>query len=453
VSTRGRAPALSFDDVLVEGLAVDGGLYVPETWPVFDRLPDPSRGYAAVVEEVVTPFVTGGVVAEHLGALVHEVYGRFRHPEVAPLREVQPDRHLLELFWGPTLSFKDYAMQLLGAMFELVLARRGRRVLVLGATSGDTGSAAIEALAGLESVGVVILYPDGRVSDIQRRQMTTVDAPNVRAVAVDGTFDDCQDLVKAAFGDLALRRRLSLAAVNSINWARVMAQAAYHVWTAARLGREYVVAVPTGNFGNALAADVARRMGAPIRRLVVANNANHGVADLIATGRLVLSPVVASIAPAMDIQVPSNLERYLFELVARRSEALAGLMEGLRGDGGLVLDEVSHAAMQGLFSAAWFDDARIEDTIRRVHGATGLVIDPHTATGWAAADAHPVPGLPSVVVATAHPAKFPETVAAALGFDPPVPSHVSGLLDRDERITHIEPSLAALVDTLEGLAG
>jgi threonine synthase len=439
---------LEFDDVLLAGLAVDGGLYVPESWPRLERLPDASLGYAGIAVEVIRPFVPGGVVAARLEEMAHRVYGSFRHPDVAPIRPIDDGRHLLELFWGPTLSFKDYALQLVGAMFDLVLRARGERILVLGATSGDTGSAAIAALAGLESVDVVILYPDGRVSDVQRRQMTTVGDSNIRAVAVDGTFDDCQDLVKAAFSDPALKAKHGLAAVNSINWARVMCQAAYYVWTTALVGR-CSVAVPTGNFGNVLAANVARTMGAPLDRLVVGTNANHGMADVIEDGRLSLDVVVPTLAPAMDIQVSSNFERYLFDLYDRDADRVRRLIAGMRSDRTLVLDEVHHARLAEVFVASWLDDAGIDDVIRRVHAASGLLIDPHTATGWSAAERHRRPGETMVTVSTAHPAKFPDAVRAATGVEPELPADLADLATRPERIWRMAADPAELTDLLD----
>jgi threonine synthase len=452
VSTRGRSPVLAFDDVLLAGLAEDGGLYVPDEWPLLDGVPDASLGYADVAVEVIRPFVPGGVVAEHLEEMAHRVYGAFRHPDVAPLRAIDESSHLLELFWGPTLSFKDYALQLVGAMFDLVLADRGERILVLGATSGDTGSAAIAALAGLPSVDVVILYPDGRVSEIQRRQMTTVTDPNIRAVAVDGTFDDCQDLVKAAFSDAELKARHSLAAVNSINWARVMCQAAYYVWTTAQVGR-CSVSVPTGNFGNVLAANVARLMGAPLDRLVVGTNANHGMADIIQTGRLALGDVVPTLAPAMDIQVSSNFERYLFDLYDRDSARVRDMMGRMRSDRALVLDEVHHHELSELFAASWIDDAGIDAVIRRVHAERGLLIDPHTATAWAASEEHRRPGERMVTVSTAHPAKFPDAVVAATGEEPDLPSDLADLATRPERIWRIGANMDELTDLLSEVPG
>ncbi len=449
VSTRGSAPALSFDDVVLAGLAGDGGLYVPEVWPAIGV---PAAGtFADVAATTMAPFVAGSGGAGDFSRLVADTYGRFRHPEVAPLRQVTDDRYLLELFWGPTLSFKDYALQLLGGLLDKILADRGGRVVVLGATSGDTGSAAIEACRDRGAVDVVILYPHGRVSEVQRRQMTTVASANIRAVAVEGTFDDCQDLVKAAF--VHAREPYSLAAVNSINWARIMAQVAYHMWAASRIGTAFAVAVPTGNFGNVFSAYVARRMGAPIERLIVGNNANHGLADLVVSGRLALSRVVATDAPAMDIQVPSNLERYLFELTGRDGAGTARLVGELRARGEIRLPGDLAAEMAGLFSAGWVGDDGIRETIATVHDRFGLVLDPHTATGWAAADAVDPDGLPVVVVATAHPAKFPEAVRAATGVTPGLPGDLADLGTRPERIRVIPADLSAVLGVLDEVAG
>lgn len=450
VSTRGTAPELGFDDVLIQGLALDGGLYVPSYWPQFD-LPD-SGSYADVAAAVIRPFVTGSVIEDRLDQLVADTYSRFRHSEVAPLRVISPGRYLLELFWGPTLSFKDYALQFVGNAFDEVLAARGGSVTVLGATSGDTGSAAIEALAGAESVEVVILYPEGRTSEVQRLQMTTVTASNVHAVAVRGTFDDCQSLVKQAFGTPQLRSRHRLAAVNSINWGRVMAQAAYYAWTGVLLGRSFDVSVPTGNFGNVLAAEVARRGGVPIERLVVGTNANHGLVDIITTGRVRTGEVVPTIAPAMDIQVPSNFERYLFEMVGRDGGAVQEAMALLATEGELVLGEVAHGKLQERFAGHWYDTAEIESGIADVYRATGEILDPHTAIGWLAGTRELHRDRPMVSVATAHPAKFGEAVERATGVRPLLPEDLSDLWERPERTYTIDADLDAVERVLSGLA-
>ena len=447
-STRGAAPELTFDDVLLAGLASDGGLYVPAEIPRLTRVPDRSDGYAAVAAEVIRPFVGDGVVGQSLDELCASAYADFDHPDVAPLVELGEETWMLELFHGPTLSFKDYALQLVGRMFDRVLTDRDERVLVLGATSGDTGSAAIAGCQGRDRIDVVILYPEGRVSEVQRRQMTTVEADNVMAVAVRGTFDDCQDLVKRAFADAETRQTFSLAAVNSINWARVMAQTAYYWWTAASLGESFSVAVPTGNFGNVLAAWVAREMGAPIDRLIVANNANHGLATVIDTGRLPLATVEPTLAPAMDIAVSSNLERYLFELFDRSPERTADAIMRFRSDGALILDEVSRARFAETFAGGWCDDAAIEATIVSANDSHARVIDPHTATAWKVGREMRREGEHLVIVSTAHPAKFPETIIDALGESPPVPERIREVMDLPERTQVIDADFDALVGLL-----
>lgn len=443
-STRGGAAGRGFADVLLEGLAPDGGLFVPEQTLPLGTLPD---DYAGAVAAVVEPFIAPDPLAEEIGAIASDVYSRFRHPDVAPLRHLGDDRYLLELFWGPTLSFKDYALQLVGELFARVLARRDRRLLILGATSGDTGSAAIEACRGRDGLDIVILYPDGAVSEVQRRQMTAVVDLNVHAVAVDGTFDDCQRLVKEAFTTLG--DRFPLGAINSINWARIMAQAAYYAFVAHRVGPTRFV-VPTGNFGNVYAAHLASRMGAAISGLTVANNANHGLADLIATGRLEVSPVEHTLAPAMDIQVPSNLERFLFE--AAGPEAVTALQERMSATGVLELPDEAHRLLRDRFGAGWRTDDRIRQVMAEVHSEQGILIDPHTATAWDVADElHP--DEPCVIVSTAHPAKFPERVEEATGVSPELPEDLVDILNRPERITRIGAEMEALSGLLAGVAG
>ncbi len=447
VSTRGNAPVLGFDDALLAGLAVDGGLYVPEVWPTFDIT---SGDYADIASAVIRPFVAGSVIEPDLDDLTRDTYSRFRHAEVAPLRDLGSDHYLLELFWGPTLSFKDYALQFVGAAFDAVLAARSSTVTVLGATSGDTGSAAIAALADRPCAQVVILYPEGRVSDVQRLQMTTVSSANVMAVAVQGTFDDCQRLVKAAFSDPSMRARFRLAAVNSINWGRVMAQAAYYAWTGLQLGRDFDVAVPTGNFGNVLAAEVARRGGVPIQRLVVGTNANHGLVDLIDRGRLATTEVIPTIAPAMDIQVPSNFERYLFELVDRDASAVREAMSLLNVEGRLILDERTHARLTERLSGYWYDESEIEAAIGAVYSQTGDILDPHSAIGWLAGAAAKG-DRPMVSVVTAHPAKFGDAVERATGMAPVLPDDLADLISRPERTRTISATLGAVAALLEEL--
>lgn len=449
VSTRGQAPPLGFDDVLIEGLAADGGLYVPEVWPSLSG--PPVGSYVEVAEAVVAPFMAGSSIGTALRPLIAETYAGFRHPEVAPLRRIDDRLYLLELSWGPTLSFKDYALQLVGRLFDAVLGERDQRALILGATSGDTGSAAIEACRDRTALDVVILFPEGRVTEFQRRQMTTVASANVHAVSVQGTFDDCQDLVKAAFADPHLRRDLRLAAVNSINWARVMAQAVYYAWVDSCLGRSFSVAVPTGNFGNVFAAYVARLMGVRIERFMVANNANHGLADLIDSGRLTLGEVVPTVAPAMDIAVPSNLERLLFELWDRDGFRTGEALRAFRDSGLLVLDEVAHRRMTDLFSACWLGDGEIEAVIDRVFRKEGFLIDPHTATAWAAAESTDT-ASPTVVVSTAHPVKFAEAVERAVGAPASPPDDLADLMERPERCQAISGDLDSLRRLLVSVA-
>ena len=444
LSTRGGADDRGFADVLVEGLAPDGGLYVPE------RLPEPatsSRSFATATADLMQPFLEPDPLAQDIHAIAADVYGRFGHPDVAPLRDVGGGRHLLELFWGPTLSFKDYALQLLGVLFDRVLARDGRRILVLGATSGDTGSAAIEACRGRDGIDVVVLYPDGGVSEVQRRQMTTVPDANVRAVAVRGTFDDCQRMVKEAFARWAVTHRL--AAFNSINWARLMAQTAYYGHVSRLFDEPVDFVVPTGNFGNVLSAHLARRMGAPIGRLVAANNANHGLADLVTTGRLQVTPVEATVAPAMDVQVPSNLERYLFETADGDPSVVRRIQEEFARSGILRLDPPLLERLRSDFEAAWRPDADVVSTMRQAYEEAGVVLDPHTAVAWSVANERP-PGGPVVVVATAHPAKFGDVVTRATGVPPSLPDPLAAAMAMPERITTIDADMEALEGVLAG---
>jgi threonine synthase len=449
---------VDFEGALLTGLASDGGLYVPE------RLPSLEIGdhweewdYARVAAAVIAPFTTGTFDHDSLLEMATEAYGRFRHPEVAPVRPLAGTESLLELFWGPTLSFKDYALQLVGRMLDEVLVRRRERVVVIGATSGDTGSAAIEALRDREAIEVVILHPHGRVSEVQRRQMTTVPAANVHNLAVEGTFDDCQDIVKALFGDDVLREALRPAAVNSINWGRIMVQAAYYVWATLRLGsldRGIAFSVPTGNFGNVYAAYVARSIGLPIRQLIVGNNANRGLTEFLETGHIGIGRVVQTLAPAMDIQVPSNLERLLFDVYEGRGRELAAVMDAFRENGELEVLPAHLASVRQLMSGAWYSDDEIIDTIRDLNHETGVVVDPHTATGVAAGRAlRRDPSIPLVAVATAHPAKFPEAVRAATHLDPELPDDLADLWEREERFDVVENDLEVVRAALLRLAG
>jgi threonine synthase len=448
VSTRGRAPDLGFTDVLLTGLAADGGLYVPVEWP---QLPPPDEldaaaDYAEAARRVVAPFVGDEVTPADLARLCSNAYATFGHPAVVPLVQIDTRQWLAELFHGPTLSFKDVALQLVGRLFDHVLGGRGERVTIVGATSGDTGSAAIEAVRGCRHVDVVILYPSGAVSDVQRRQMTTVADPNVLAVAVDGTFDDCQDLVKAMFNDAPFRERMRLAAVNSINWARVMAQTVYYVTTARSLAAPVTACVPTGNFGNVFAGWVARRMGSPIADFVIASNRNDILTRFVESGDLSIADVVPTLSPAMDIQVSSNFERMLWVMNDGNGARTGEQMQRFRQTGRLdVEDEVRDRWIRGAFRAARATDDETLAEIRRVHATTGMLIDPHTATGTRAArllaGSHPV-----ITMATAHPAKFPDAVERATGVRPALPEHLADLLDRPERTEVVANDLAVVED-------
>ncbi|MGZ8785610.1 MAG: threonine synthase, partial [Acidimicrobiia bacterium] len=367
---------------------------------------------------------------------------------LVPLTELGTGLWLLELYWGPTLAFKDYALQLLGRLFDKSLSARNTRALLLGATSGDTGSAAIEACRDRPRLDIVVLHPHGRVSDVQRRQMTTVESPNVHNVAVEGTFDDCQRLVKAMLADPSLRHDLGVTSVNSINWVRIMAQVAYYFAAALAMGapqREVSFAVPTGNFGNVFAAYVARRMGVPIRRLIIGTNQNNAVVRFVETGQLSIGPVVPTITPAMDIQVPSNLERLLFDVHDRDGEAVRHLMDRFSERGQLDVEAVRLRNLHDFVTGSWFDEAAIRHTLAEVFRETGRLIDPHTAVGIAAARAvQPDQDVPVICVGTAHPAKFPDAVETATGVRPPLPERLADLLDRTETMTVLPPDRLAI---------
>ena len=450
VSTRGRAPELGFADTLLTGLAVDGGLYVPAEWP---RLPaiDPGAGYAANAAAVMAPYVGDDLPPAVLAEVCTAAYVPFRHPAVCPLVQIGDDEWLLELFHGPTLAFKDMALQVVGRLFDYVLGERGERVTIVGATSGDTGSAAIDAVAGRHNVDIVILYPLGRVSEVQRRQMTTCDARNVHAVAVEGTFDDCQDLVKAMFNDAAFRQRHQLSAVNSINWARVMAQIVYYATTAALLGdRRVSFAVPTGNFGNVLSGWIARETGVPIEHLIVGSNCNDILTRFFHTRTMSIADVVPTLSPSMDIQVSSNFERLLFEMNGRDGGLTAEQVHQLRAAGRLAIEEDQQARwLTPVFRAARLDDEQTLAVMRSVHADSGLLVDPHTAVGIGAARACREPGEPTVALATAHPAKFAEAVERATGVRPTLPDHLADLYDRPERTERVAADLAAVEALVE----
>ena len=450
-STRGAAPVLGFDEVLLSGLARDGGLYVPTAWPgiaasELRRLQ--GAPYLAVARRVLTPFMGGSAALPVLDRLLAEAYGSFEHRAVTPLVELGPNLWLLELFHGPTLAFKDVALQLLGQLFERVLGERGQRVTIVGATSGDTGSAAIEAVRDRAAVDIFMLHPRGRTSEVQRRQMTTVMSKNVTNIAVEGSFDDCQDLVKALFNDLAFRDEMRLSAVNSINWARILAQAVYYVAAGLALGapdREIAYVVPTGNFGNVYAGYVAKQIGLPVGKLVVAANRNDILQRFFASGTMAMEGVAPSLSPSMDIQVSSNFERLLFDLLDRDGAAVAKTMQDFRASGRFTLEPARHARALSLFEAGRLDDAGTLEEMRRVRRETGLTIDPHTAVGVAVAREKAARlGMPTVVLATAHPAKFPDAVEQAPGQRPALPDRLADLYRRPERMEGLANEAEAL---------
>jgi len=451
VSTRGAAPVLGFDDVLLAGLASDGGLYVPERWPSLssrdlESLRDLT--YPELAKRIVAPFVGGTIEAAALDAIVDDAYAGFDHAEIAPLVELGTDAWLMELFHGPTLAFKDYALQLLGRLFDHVLAERGERITIVGATSGDTGSAAIAACRDRQSLDIFILHPHGRVSEVQRRQMTTAQAKNVHNIAVEGTFDDCQDAVKALFNDQAFRARMRLSAVNSINWARIMAQIVYYVWAALRLGapqREVAFAVPTGNFGNVFAGYAAREMGLPVARFLVGSNRNDILTRFFKTGAMEVRGVEPSLSPSMDIQISSNFERLLFDLLGRDGSAVADTLTAFRESGRFALDREPLDRARAIFAGFRLDDDGTKAAIARIHDETGLLVDPHSAIGIEAGRALGGKlGIPVVALATAHPAKFPDAVEAATGIRPKLPDALGDLYERDEDYTVLPNDLATI---------
>lgn len=452
-STRGQAPELGFDDVLLTGLARDGGLYLPSAWPKRTAQEwSEMRGlnYAELAAEMIRPFVVGSVVEADLSSVMQDAYAPFTHPAVAPMIQLAPNTWLLELYHGPTLAFKDYALQVVGQLFERVLSAKKDRITIVGATSGDTGSAAISACAGRDAVDIIILHPKGRVSEVQRRQMTTVDASNVHNIAIDGTFDDCQALVKAMFNDQPFRDEMHLSAVNSINWVRILAQTVYYAYAALALGapdRSVAFAVPTGNFGNVFAGYCAAQMGLPIETFLVGSNRNDILTRYFETGAMTVEGVMPSLSPAMDIQVSSNFERLLFEAYGRDGAAVKRLMDGLAQSGSYTVEQTARDHIAARFSGCRLDDEGIKTVIRETYEQTGEVIDPHTAVGvYAARQAQLDPSIPKVIMSTAHPAKFPDAVEMATGKRPDLPPAMADLYDRDERFDELPNDLKQVQD-------
>lgn len=445
VSTRGQAPVLNFEQAMLSGLARDGGLYLPETIPAFSGLNDlDGLPYAEVAFRVIRPFTGDSFSDAELRGAIDRAYARIEHTAKAPLRQLASGHHLLELFHGPTLAFKDFAMQLIAQLFQIALKRSGQRITIVGATSGDTGSAAIEAFKGIDHVDVFIMFPHGRVSEVQRRQMTTPEAANVHALAVTGHFDDCQARLKDLFNDHAFRDGVGLAGVNSINWARVVAQIVYYFTAVASLGmRDTDFTVPTGNFGDIFAGSVARAMGLPIRRLIVATNQNDILHRALTTGEYRVGTVEPSISPSMDIQVSSNFERALYLAYGGDTAAISQLMDELRG-GGFAISQGALQSLREQYLSGRVSEDETLAMIRTIRAETGEILCPHSAVGVAVARQHVEPGVPMVTLATAHPAKFPDAVEAAIGHRPTLPPHMATLFDLPERVTRVENDVQAL---------
>lgn len=457
ISTRGSAPALSFEGALLAALASDGGLFMPEAWPRF--APDEIAAlsgldYADAVYRVMRPFLEGDPCLGDLEDVLSEAYDGFHHPAIAPLSQIGPNSFVLELFHGPTLAFKDLAMQVVSRFMNRALKRKGARATVVGATSGDTGAAAIEAFRGLDVIDVFILHPKGRVSDVQRRQMTTAREANIHNIAVEGTFDDCQAIVKALFGDRDLSARLGLTGINSINFARILSQIGYYFTSAVALGAPYrpvAFTVPTGNFGDIFAGYAAHAMGLPIERLVIATNLNDSLPRAFATGVYEPQGVIATSSPSMDIQLASNFERLLFELSGRDASRVRGLMDDLRSQGVFHLSQGEVGQLRDLFSAHSAGEDVTEMTIRGVYEETGMVVDPHTAVGIAASQQETGLGAaPMVILSTAHPAKFPDAVKRAIGKEPEQPERLLLKLGSEERCTVLPADFDTVADFIVG---
>ena len=453
ISTRGSAPALDFAGATLAGLASDGGLYLPREWPRFSPEEIAAMAglpYAELAAKVMQPFVGDSLTPARLLELTTLAYGRFAHAAVTPLRQLDQQHWLLELFHGPTLAFKDVALQLLGLLFEEFLARGGDPLMIVGATSGDTGSAAIDAVAGRARIDIFMLHPKGRVSDVQRRQMTTVLAPNVHNIAVEGTFDDAQAVVKRMFGDAAMTSRFAIGAVNSINWARLMAQVVYYFAAALQLGapqRAVAFAVPTGNFGDVFAGYVAAQMGLPVARLIVATNVNDILHRALTSGDYSAGTVTPTAAPSMDIQVSSNFERLLFDLGGRDGTALAAQMGTFEATKAMQLTNLQREGAARLFSSARADADHMAQALRWAYEHTGELLDPHTAIGLHAARAADLPKeIPVVTLATAHPAKFGDAVERATGQRPILPARIGDLFEREERLVDLPGGYDAVAE-------
>ena len=455
VSTRGNAPSLGFSDALLAGLARDGGLYVPSEWPTMKKKEIRAlRGktYQEIAFEVLYRFTGGEIPEKDFRSMIDDAYATFRHPAVAPLVQTGPNSFILELFHGTTLAFKDVAMQLLARLMDYTLSERGQRATIVGATSGDTGGAAIDAFAGRDQTDIFILFPHGKVSPVQQRQMTSSTASNVHALAIEGNFDDCQNLVKEMFNDAKFRDGVKLSGVNSINWARIMAQVVYYFTTAISLGapdRKVSFTVPTGNFGDIFAGYVAKQMGLPIDKLVIATNDNDILARTLKTGRYEMRGVHATTSPSMDIQISSNFERLLFEAYDRDANEIKRSMDGLKQSGAFQISEAAMKVIKRDFRAGRATEKQVAATIRDTLSETGYLLDPHTATAVYVAKKYEKTNSPMVVLSTAHPAKFPDAVKSACAIDPALPVWLADLMNREERFDVLKAELDA-VETFIG---
>lgn len=458
LSTRGQAEQKDFAGVLLAGLAADGGLYMPASWPRFSAAELRAlRGlpYPELAARVLAPFTAGSISFADLQTMCRRAYAGFSHKAIVPLVQLDTNIFALELFHGPTLAFKDMALQLVGHLFEHVLAERDEKIRIVGATSGDTGSAAIEAVANRKNIDITILHPEGKTSEVQRRQMTTVKASNVLNIAVAGNFDDCQDLVKAMFADTAFRAEMNLSAVNSINFARIAAQIPYYVYAALNLGapeREVAVAVPTGNFGNILAAWAAKQMGVPIARFMVGSNRNDILARFLTANDMSVHGVEPSFSPSMDIGISSNFERLLFEFLGRDAALLSQTMTDFRSSGKMTVADGVWRAITKDFKGFRLSDEQTLAEIARLHRESGYLADPHSIIGIAAARELGPIGMPVIAAATAHPAKFPDAIEKAVGSRPPLPPHLSDLYEREEKFIRASNDLAAIEERIRNFA-
>lgn len=459
ISTRANAPVLDFEDVIITGLASDGGLYVPENWPQIS--PDKIRLFAGmeycdVAFDVMAPFVDGTIDDEVFKDIISQAYGSFSHPAVVPLREMRPNEWLLELFHGPTYAFKDVALQVLGRLIDHVLEKRDQRATIVVATSGDTGGAAIEAFRGRARTDLFVFHPHNRVSEVQRRQMTTAVEDNVHNIALEGTFDDCQNLVKAMFNHSTFRQSAKLSGVNSINWARIMAQIVYYFTSASALGapdRKVRFCVPTGNFGDVFAGYAAGKMGLPIDKLTIATNVNDILKRAVNTGRYEMLGVSPTVSPSMDIQVSSNFERLLFDAVERDGESVVRMMNSLNQSGAFTIDPAALKYIADGFDAVTTNEEETLKIIADVYATSHDLIDPHTAVALAGARKKKRDSsIPNIVLSTAHPAKFPDAVEKATGTRPPMPAPLSALFDLEERFNVLPNDLQTIEGFIEANA-